>query len=99
MITKAQLDVMTPEVLYDLPIDTEVEGFAKADWKSVWVQAIELWAEDGGWWYNTVTGGFKGFSERTDVEVYLDLRFTYIDGQDRSWDELWDENNEMGKYS
>lgn len=99
MITKAQLDVMTPEVLYDVPIDLEIEDFDKTDWKPVWVQAIEYWAEDGGWWYNTVIGGFKGFAERTDFEVYLDLRFSYIDGETKTWDELADENNELGKYS
>ncbi len=63
------------------------------------MQAVEYWSEDGGWWYSAVIDGFKGWSERTDLEVYSDLRATYIDGQDKTWDELADENHDLGKYS
>lgn len=98
--TKAQLDAMpAAELLNLLDEDIEIDDFNKAAWKSVWVQAVEYWYEDGSAWYGYVINGFKGWVDRSPFEIYADLRFTYIDGQDVSWDELADENNELGKYS
>lgn len=96
---KIDLDKIDSAALLDLPTDMEIDGFDADAWKRVWVQAVEYWSEDGGWWYDIVLNGFKGWAERTPYEVYCDLRFTYIDSQDMSWDQLANENHELGKFS
>lgn len=96
---KIDLDKIDSAALLDLPVDMEIDGFDADAWKRVWVQAVEYWSEDGGWWYDTAMNGFKGWAERTPYEVYCDLRFTYIDSRDMSWDQLAVENNELGKFS
>lgn len=96
---KIDLDKISGSTLLDFPVNTEITEFDKDAWKRVWMQAVEYWSEDGGWWYDTVINGFKGWAERTPYEIYCDIRFTYIEGQDMSWDELAAENDELGKFS
>lgn len=99
MVTKANLDAMSDMQLYDLPLDTPITDFDKNAWKSVWIQGVGYWWEDGSAWHDYVINGFKGWIERTDFEVYMDLRFTYISDQNKTWEELADENHELGKFS
>lgn len=96
---KAFLDEHCAAEIMNLPDDTVIEDFDKERWRSVWFQAVEIWWEDGAALYLVMRNGFKGFVERSDFIVYCDLRFTYIDGQDMTWDELAQENHELGKHS
>lgn len=98
-MNKVEYDKVSTVTLLDFPDDTEIEDFDKDAWKRVWLQAVEYWWEDGGTWYDYVINGFKGWVERTPYEIYCDLRFTYIDGQDMTWDELAAQNDELGKFS
>lgn len=97
--SKTELDKIPSAELLDYPEDTEILGFGRDKAKGMWTQAVEYWSEDGGWFYQIAMNGFKGWAERTDFEIYCDLRFTYIDGQDYTWDQFWDDANELGKYS
>ena len=99
VMRKIDLDEIDSAALLDFPIDMEIDGFDADTWKRVWIQAAGYWWEDGGSWYDYIVNGFKGWAERTPYEVYCDLRFTYIDGQDKTWDELAAENHELGKFS
>lgn len=112
---RVELDAIKGAALLDLPADTPIEEFAREDWKRVWVDAVERWFEDGGAWYDYVMNGFKGWAERTDFEIYCDLRFTYIEEKDavneglgeilrpvmmeKKWDALYDQNRELGQFS
>lgn len=95
---KVDLDKVAGDQLLGFPIDLEIDGFDAEVWKPLWMQAAEIWWEDGGAWHDYVLNGFKGWSERTPFEIYCDLRFTYVDGQDQSWDELSEENEGLKKY-
>lgn len=97
-MTKTELDAIDAVELFDIDIETIV-GFHKDVWKPVWIQAVSYWTEDGSSWYDYVINGFKGWVERSEFEIYCDLRFTYIDGRSMSWDELWTECQELGKFS
>lgn len=97
-MTKDELDALSVNELLEFK-ELTLEGFDKDRWKSVWLQAVEYWWEDSGAWYDYVINGFKGWSERSAFEIYMDLRFTYIEGQDMTWDKLAAENDELGKYS
>ena len=94
---KDELDLIPAVDLLDLPDDTEIDGFNKERWRSVWFWAVE------GWWadslYDVMRDGFKGFLDRSDFTIYCDLRLTFIDEGSYTWDQLADENHEMGKYS
>ncbi len=77
---RTELDAISFGDLLDLPIDTVVdEGFARDFWKPLWIEAAEGWFEDGGAMYEYMVNGFKGWAERTDFEVYCDLRATYVE--------------------
>ncbi len=96
---KAFLDELYATELMNLPDEIVMEDFDKQNWRGVWFQAVEYWWEDGDALYNVMKSGFKGFLDRSDFTIYCDLRFTFIDGQDKTWDELAAENDELGKYS
>ncbi len=94
---KAELDLIPAVDLLDLPDDMEIEDFDKERWRSVWFKAVEIWWYDG--LYEVMRDGFKGFLQRSDFDVYCDLRLTFISEGDYTWDTLADENHEIGKYS
>jgi len=94
---KAELDALTVEQIMDLPDDTEIEDFDKERWRSVWFAAVEIWWHDD--LYSVMRDGFKGFLQRSAFDIYSDLRFTYIDGSEMTWEEVAAENDELGKYS
>ena len=96
---KAELDLIPAVDLLDLPDDTEIEDFDKERWRSVWFKAVEIWWHDG--LYEVMRDGFKGFLQRSDFDIYCDLRLTFVDVQSQNitWDELAAENDELGKYS
>ena len=96
---KAELDTLESGELFNLPDQMVIEDFDKERWRSVWFQAVELWWEDGQALYDVMKSGFNGFLDRSDFTIYCDLRFTYLDGQDMTWDELAAKNHELGKYS
>ena len=96
---KAELDTLESGELFNLSDQMVIEDFDKERWRSVWFQAVEIWWEDGQALYDVMKSGFKGFLDRSDFTIYCDLRFTYIDGQDMTWNELAEQNHELGKHS
>lgn len=98
-MTKTELDAVEAVALLDYDIETTIDGFQKDVWKPVWIQAVSYWTEDGSSWYDYAINGFKGWVDRTEFEIYCDLRFTYIDSRDMTWDELWEECQQLGKFS
>lgn len=96
---KAELDALSVGELMDLPDETVMEDFDKQNWRSVWFQAVETWWGDEMQMYHVMRDGFKGFLDRSDFTIYCDLRYTFVEGQSMSWDDLAKENHELGKYS
>ena len=112
---RTELDAIPLSELLEMPVDTVVdEGFARDFWKPVWLTAAEQWFEDGSAWYDYACNGFKGWNERTDFEVYCDLRCTFIEDSGvyeglgeilrqamlgQKWASLTINCAEIGKYS
>lgn len=96
---RADLDVLSVAELMDMPEFTSVEDFNKEDWRSAWFECVEVWWEDGESLYFVMRDGFKGFLDRSDFDIYCDIRFTHNIEDPTGWNAVADSASDLGKYS
>ena len=71
--TVAQLDAMPLEVVLGVDRDDTIIDFQKEFWKPKWIEVAGYWMEDPDSFHDIAVEGFRGWVDRTAMEIYNNL--------------------------